>query len=445
MKKICVFSALRCNHFYGILLFLALGMSGFAQSGRDYRSFQSPVKNQANRGTCTAFSILAAMETLPGFPVDLSEQYVYAHVKMEYYKDYTEYNQGAMLKYYIKILESDGTVREDLMPYKPDAPLWKDDLSNFDKMKKDLGGTPMFDLLLIPDYTFQLSKTMYQYRDFDNARDVEWIKKKLDEGYPSIPVAYKMNGRYWSQHAGSAKKKINLDDFLLVSYQDKFYPYSTALNMIPDLPKKIITDQVKVGFTDNSLIPDGGHAVCITGYDENGFLIKNSWGEEWGDKGYGWISFDYHRLLAIEALLLISGKINGNPKKEPLSPSPGSIWLKSSPVLLKANPANGSPEQLAMSFSITYHGSGMVPRFESIEYKIYDENGRLVDTNFGRTKGVYEGVYDGYETFVLLKENTSPGKKFTVKATFKPVLLEPFTNTYEFVEKVNKEYEPEKH
>lgn len=442
MKKIRLISALRSIRLNGVLLFLAIGMSGLAQSGRDYRLFQSPVKNQANRGTCTAFSILAAMETLPGFPVDLSEQYVYAQVKLNHYEEYAEYGEGAMLKYYIRILESDGTVREDLAPYNPDAPIWREEQSNFDKMKKDLGGTPIANLLAIPDYTYQLSKTMYQYRDFDNARDVEWIKKKLDEGYPAIPVAYKMNGRYWSQHAGLAKKKIDLDDFLLVKYQDRYYPYSAALNMIPDLPAKIMTDKVQVGFSDTLLIPDGGHAVCITGYDENGFLIKNSWGEAWGDKGYGWISFNYHRLLALEALLLVSGKINGDPKKEPLSPGPGNIWLKSRPVLLKANDVAGTPEQLAMSFSVTYHGTGMVPRFESIEYKIYDDLGRLVDTYFGRTKGVYEGVYDGYETFVLLKENTSPGKKFTVKATFKPVLLKPFTNTYEFVEKVTKEYEP---
>lgn len=442
MKKIFLYSALRCIHLYGSLLLLTIGMSGLAQSGRDYRSFQSPVKNQANRGTCTAFSILAAMETLPGFPTDLSEQYVYAQVKMKHYAEYAEYSQGAMLKYYIKIRKSDGTVREDLVPYNPEAPIWREEQSNFDKMKKDLGGTSLFNLLTIPDYTYQLSKKMYQYRDISNAGDVEWIKKKLDEGFPVISVSYRMNSRYWSQHAGSPKKKIDLDDFLLVKHQDRYYPYSTAMNMIPDLPAKIMTDKVQVGFSDTLLIPDGGHAVCITGYDENGFLIKNSWGEEWGDKGYGWISFNYHRLLALEALLLVSGKINGDKKKEPLWPSPGHIWLKSSPVLLKANEVAGTPEQLAMSFSITYHGSGMVPRFESIEYKIYDGYGRLVDTNYGRTNGVYEGVYDGYETFVLLKENTAPGKKFTVKATLKPVLLKPFTNTYEFVEKVTKEYEP---
>lgn len=30
----------------------------------------------------------------------------------------------------------------------------------------------------------------------------------------------------------------------------------------------------------------GGHAMTVTGYTEEGFIIRNSWGEEWGNKGY---------------------------------------------------------------------------------------------------------------------------------------------------------------
>lgn len=30
----------------------------------------------------------------------------------------------------------------------------------------------------------------------------------------------------------------------------------------------------------------GGHAMTIVGYNEEGFLIRNSWGESWNDKGY---------------------------------------------------------------------------------------------------------------------------------------------------------------
>jgi hypothetical protein len=38
----------------------------------------------------------------------------------------------------------------------------------------------------------------------------------------------------------------------------------------------------------------GGHAVSIVGFDEakRAWLIRNSWGQEWGEKGFAWISWD---------------------------------------------------------------------------------------------------------------------------------------------------------
>lgn len=43
--------------------------------------------------------------------------------------------------------------------------------------------------------------------------------------------------------------------------------------------------------TGNSL---GGHAVSLVGYDDSkqAFLIRNSWGPEWGDKGFVYISYE---------------------------------------------------------------------------------------------------------------------------------------------------------
>lgn len=37
---------------------------------------------------------------------------------------------------------------------------------------------------------------------------------------------------------------------------------------------------------------DGGHAFALVGYDERGFLLQNSWGEDWGSRGYAILAYD---------------------------------------------------------------------------------------------------------------------------------------------------------
>lgn len=37
---------------------------------------------------------------------------------------------------------------------------------------------------------------------------------------------------------------------------------------------------------------EGGHAVAIVGYNEDGFIIRNSWGRTYGDNGYSVIPYD---------------------------------------------------------------------------------------------------------------------------------------------------------
>ena len=68
-----------------------------------------------------------------------------------------------------------------------------------------------------------------------------------------------------------------------------------------------LADDGKIPFPDPKEDIDGGHAVMAVGYDDkkeitnpnNGktttgaFLIRNSWGTEWGEKGYGWLPFEY--------------------------------------------------------------------------------------------------------------------------------------------------------
>ncbi len=47
----------------------------------------------------------------------------------------------------------------------------------------------------------------------------------------------------------------------------------------------------------------GGHAICIVGYDDETemFKFKNSWNTGWGDKGYGYLPYEYMELADSEA------------------------------------------------------------------------------------------------------------------------------------------------
>ena len=46
----------------------------------------------------------------------------------------------------------------------------------------------------------------------------------------------------------------------------------------------------------------GGHAVCCCGFTENNlFKFKNSWGSDWGDNGYGYVSYKYIRDFMLDA------------------------------------------------------------------------------------------------------------------------------------------------
>jgi C1A family cysteine protease len=67
-------------------------------------------------------------------------------------------------------------------------------------------------------------------------------------------------------------------------------------------------DSGQIPFPDRNEEVEGGHAVMAVGFDDDktitncnnskikskgAILIRNSWGEEWGDRGYGWLPYDY--------------------------------------------------------------------------------------------------------------------------------------------------------
>jgi C1A family cysteine protease len=40
---------------------------------------------------------------------------------------------------------------------------------------------------------------------------------------------------------------------------------------------------------------EGGHSMALVGYDDQHrvFIVRNSFGTDWGDQGYGYLSYDF--------------------------------------------------------------------------------------------------------------------------------------------------------
>ncbi len=70
------------------------------------------------------------------------------------------------------------------------------------------------------------------------------------------------------------------------------FPVFSSISSEPEIPYPTIFDHVR-----------GGQAVMALGYDDNlrfrsvrgALLVRNSWGPQWGDQGYGWLPYRYVR------------------------------------------------------------------------------------------------------------------------------------------------------
>lgn len=408
----------------------------------NYINYQSPVKSQHARGTCSAFSLLSAMEVLPGFPTDLSEQHAYALAKaMRYAQDSSSsFEEGASFADYLDLLDKKGIVREDQMPYNPYLGFWASANNSFAAYNADISGASLEEVLEDKAFSYTLQKDYCVYKTFEEARDIEYIKDQLNKGVKNIPVSYFIVPNYWSVHKGNLLMKMDPDDLLRIYVDGKKLAYTEAKKIRPNLEEEVLGGklpyEMQTGYADPF---KGGHAVSIVGYDNTGFIIKNSWGRDWGKNGYGWLSFNYHRLFVKRLLVVKEGRIKvGDNTDRGNTVNASDIYLKSMPA--------GTKEK-GILVSLVYRGKTAPPSFKKITYKVYS---RFKKEPIEIANGIslfsslsFEAREYGYQASLLEKELLLDFVYgYYIVADMELENGRKISNIYYHVVPRNKEYEP---
>ena len=107
----------------------------------------------------------------------------------------------------------------------------------------------------------------------------------------------------------------------------------TTGRRLQDLPAGGIYD---VQLASDPSYEHGGHALLIIGYDDErqAFRVMNSWGADWSDHGYGWISYSSAISEIEEAYVLVGAVPPPRPQLAPrIGPAPGPVHSEKGPVV----------------------------------------------------------------------------------------------------------------
>lgn len=269
---------------------------------------QSPVKNQGMKNTCSAFGVAATLETFDGVPKDLSEKYLYAVQKANDYADKKETITGEYLSDYSDALIKYGAITEKEMPYNPGATQkWYKDDTEFVKYLYE-GEVGFVTLIMNYKPKAKVFLNEYEFLDQSKCKNTEYLKSLLKNGIKAIPVSYQLYLPAWNFYKSTKFSTITPDSgYNVQSFTGDIISYTAINHLHPtDLADKIVAGNLKLLRSDANPDHYGNHVVTIIGYDDQGFIIKNSWSSDWRFNGYERVSFDFHKLFAYEALIIKS-------------------------------------------------------------------------------------------------------------------------------------------
>lgn len=197
----------------------------------DLRPYCTTMEDQGRLGSCTGHAVTSAMEILlnrQNRRIELSRLFVYYQARL--LEGTTAYDAGAYLRDAVKAANKWGA---------SDERVWVYNIRYFNKPPAKQA------------YQDAIKRRITEYRRCPTFTE---IRASLEQGYPVV------------------------GGILLYS---SFLSTTTAKTGVMTHPDKS---------TERFL---GGHAVCFVGYDDTKqhFIAKNSWGTQWGDKGYFYVPY----------------------------------------------------------------------------------------------------------------------------------------------------------
>lgn len=199
----------------------------------DLTSTMPEVQNQGAVGSCTAHAAVAVMEhnmIVQQRPLSLLSR-LFAYYNARDLEDAALFDNGATLRDMISGLARYGVCDEDVWPYNTDQLTVKPTASAYQAAKPN------------------------RIRLYARLNDLDDMLLCLAAGYPFV-FGFTVYTGFESDEVGQ-----------------------TGVLNLPTATEGAV----------------GGHAVCAVGYDRTTerFLIRNSWGDDWGQKGYFTIPFAY--------------------------------------------------------------------------------------------------------------------------------------------------------
>jgi C1A family cysteine protease len=217
------------------------------------------VESQGVLNSCTAHAVIGLVEYLVRWQLrqalDLSRMFLYAATRrlLGWSGD-----PGAYIRTTIQAMAVFGVPPEEFWPYEPSL----------------LDASP--DAFL---FSYAASFKALTYMRLDS--------NQMSGGGAAVGAGGQARSAAANQPRGTLRL---LEQALADGYPVAFgFPvYSCIRDNRPSIPVPSFDDRLL-----------GGHAVLAVGYDrtkfkgEGGVLIRNSWGEQWGNRGYGWLPYAY--------------------------------------------------------------------------------------------------------------------------------------------------------